>query len=366
MAIEPSSFDHLNHSVLVRNKKEHKNDVAETTQSDEQELFELLQSEETPAAEQWKYLQSTDEMSAVLTQFNSRKMFDKKKIDSDGVFSSFEAILEDDVMGKVEKIEKSFSGSDMSLDYRMRFVKGMFPDISDLILVLSEILKKDTLDKIAKKKVKELLDEAIKTSDKKILKSGINCALKAKLFGKSFSLDPRMLRVAYRDFLLEEMSEIDLYVGLISNFGFEKRQYVVDFIEASLLCDICSLDPSCSRTEFGFYLGKMHSLTNIRSVEQVFVEGMLNDNVVKELLKDEKKWVYFILNILKHPDSVDSIMAEVIGEKSLNLKRNDNLRLINAIYRHITKIPALLFGEESGYERIMDYLRSAAGKMHRR
>lgn len=362
MAISPMSGDHLNHAVLPRHRKEQVEKVDEEgDRSVEEQLLEMAESEDAPASEQWKYLQSTDEMSAAMAQFLNRRLLDNKKKDEE-IFSHFDSILDEDVVGKSTRIVSAASNDKTGMEFLLKFANQMFSDNSDLVLVLRNILNNQVLDEVTKKKLKELLKEVETKSDFRKVKAGINCALKAKLFGKQISLDPRMLRVAYREFLFNEESPIDAYINWIGSFGYTKRAAVIDFFESALLSDINSLDPSCSRVEFGYYLLKLNELQLIKSTEHFFIKRILESEVISKFNHDEKDWLFFLMGILKNPHSVNSMLADVLGKKALDAKRKEIANILSLLNQECARLPEVLFPDEEQRQGILTYFRTMIGK----
>lgn len=362
MAISPMSSDHLNHAVLPRHRKDQVEKVEEQgNRSVEEQLLEMAESEDAPATEQWKYLQSTDEMSAAMAQFLNRRLLDNKKKDED-LFSHFDSILDEDVVGKANKIVSAAGNDKSGMEFLLKFANQMFTDNSDLILVLRDILNNQVLDEITRKKIKELLKEVETKADIRKVKAGINCALKAKLFGKQISLDPRMLRVAYREFLFGEENPIDAYINWIGNFGYTKRGAVIDFFESALLSDINSLDPSCSRVEFGYYLLKLNELQLIKSTESFFIKKIMENEVVKKFNPDEKDWLFFLMGILKNPHSVNNMLAEVLGKKALTAKRKDIANILSLLNQECARLPDVLFPNAEQRQGMLTYFRMMIGK----
>lgn len=253
-------------------------------------------ADENPASEQWRFLQSTDEMSAAITQFYNRKLYEKK---TEELSSGFEHILDEDVESKTDKILQTAQQPKINFHALVDYVHKLFPDESDLILILRELIRRKTINKVVKKKLQKLLEHIDQQADQKLVKSGINCALKAKLFGKTLSLQPRLLRASYREFLLNESSAVDFYTDWISNFGYEKRGCVLEFIEGSLLCDINALDASCSSTEFGFFLQKLCQLQLLQAAERIFIKYITNSTIISKLNNKEDEWLYFFVIIIK-------------------------------------------------------------------
>lgn len=363
MAITPpSSIDHFNHSVLLKNKKDSHSEAPKHEVSEEQIMFEMIQQEESPAAEQWKHLHATDEMSAALTQFSNMKKLESKKKNGDSLFSNFDAILEEDVYEKAGKILNAAKNDNTGFQFLRNFTKQLFPDSSDLILILRELISNKEIEKKTKKKLEEILKEAEEHEEPKFYKAGINCALKAKLFGKKLNLQPKILRSAYRGFLYEDEESIDFYIKVISNFGAKNRSDVVDFFESLLLCDIGASDPSCSRIEFGFFLKKIAEIQKIKSFETNFVNEMTMNKISKKYIKDEVEWLLFIINLIKYPTAIESIMSDTIGKVSIQATRREMSFLLTAIHDSLKKVPETLFKDLKFYHEILTQLRCFIGK----
>ncbi|ENQ5359176.1 type III secretion system gatekeeper subunit SctW, partial [Escherichia coli] len=167
---------------------------------------------------------------------------------------------------------------------------------------LRGLIKDKRLDDELKEKLKEVLEIIEKDADPKELKAGINCALKAKIFGKHLSLRPSLLRAAYRQFITSTESSVDFYENLISTFGYKKRKSILEFLEDSLLIDIASQDPSSSTLEFGYLVGKLKMMRQIKSAENVFIEKLMNNKLLSDYGIDESNLLSLILSVMRFPE----------------------------------------------------------------
>nr|WP_241391660.1 type III secretion system gatekeeper subunit SctW [Yersinia frederiksenii] len=318
-------------------------------------------ADETPASEQWKFLQSTDEMSAAITQFYNRKLYEKRTEESS---SDFECILEEYAESKADKILKIVQNQKVDLSALVDFVHKLFPDDSDLVLILRELIRRNKIDKIVNNKLQEILEQVEMQADRKFINSGTNCALKSKLFGKILSLHPKILRASYRDFLLNESSPVDVYIDWISNFGYKKREHVLEFIEGSLLCDINSLDASCSTVEFGFFLQKLCQLQLLQAAERLFIKHLISNNTIKKLNFKEDFWLFFLLSILKKPESIDIVFENVLAKKLILVTRKETSILHMTLYRGFQMLPTSIFSEEGILQHILEYMRGIIGNSY--
>ena len=227
------------------------------------EKAEGLQPEDlSPGAEVQRFIQSTDEMSAVMAQFRHRRDYEKK---ADSLADSFERVLDDDALPKVRQILQIIRSQNVSAEKLLSYIREFFSDDSDLVLVLRELLKRHAADPVVGKRLSSVLQEAQAQAEPRQLKAGINCALKARLFGKALMLRPGLLRATYRQFIRSHEPESELYADWISSYGYRRRYAILDYIEEALLADISARVASSSCSEFGYLLGRLSQIKRLRS-----------------------------------------------------------------------------------------------------
>lgn len=140
-----------------------------------------------------------------------------------------------------------------------------FPDPSDAVLVLRSLLAEDELQAL-RETLQELLEQLEHKHGQAAVRAGINVGLKARRHARVLQVNAKQLRASYRSFLAAE-DALDLYAMWVEEYGFDRREAVVDFIEQALAADMYALDPSCSRIEFGSLLHSARQLTTLRSVD---------------------------------------------------------------------------------------------------
>ncbi|OXJ22041.1 SepL/TyeA/HrpJ family type III secretion system gatekeeper [Burkholderia sp. HI2714] len=310
-----------------------------------------------PAAEVQRFLQSTDEMAAVLTQFRNRRDYDRKL---GNLADSFERVLDEEAQPKAQQIIQVAKAHGISEAELLREARALFPDDSDLVLVLRELLRRRQMEEVVHKRLQALLKEVEDQAKPKLLKAGINCALKARLFGKALQLSPGILRASYRQFLQSEAREVDVYVDWIGSYGYQRRATVLDFMEGALLTDIDSQDASCSRLEFGYLLGRLGQLKLLRSSDAVFVGGLLANEKVCEFNGNEADWVLFLLSILQSPQELDALLADVVGRSALLSRRSEQSILLQALYRACKVLSPTLFVDARWQDALLEKLRHMA------
>ncbi|WP_175743704.1 YopN/LcrE/InvE/MxiC type III secretion system gatekeeper [Burkholderia ambifaria] len=310
-----------------------------------------------PAAEVQRFVQSTDEMAAALTQFRNRREYDKKL---GHLVESFERVLDEEAQPKTHQIIQVAKAHGISVEELLRQARALFPDDSDLVLVLCELLRRRQMDEVVRKRLQALLKQVEDQAEPKSLKAGINCALKARLFGKVLQLSPGLLRASYRQFLQSEAREVDVYADWIGSYGYQRRATVLDFMEGALLADINSQDASCSRLEFGYLLGRLGQLKLLRSSDAVFVGGLMANEKVWEFNVSEADWLLFLLSLLQSPQELDALLADMAARSALLSRHGEHSILLQALYRACKALSPALFVDARWQDALLEELRHMA------
>jgi len=288
---------------------------------------------------------SSDELSAQMTQFRNRKDLEKKS--GEMINESFARVLDEDVLPKSRQILEISGLKEISIQDLLRQIRTLFPDDSDLVLVLRELLRRYKLDATKRKKIEELLRMVESEANPRALKAGINSALKARLFGHMLSLSPILLRATYRRFLENDSSEVVTYEEWVTTYGYQRRATILDFIEGALLTDIDANDPSCSHLEFGQLLGKLNQIKLLRSADHIFIQNLLNNDLVKQHNANEAEWLVFLLMLLQFPHELDSLLLDVLGEAIYLSPHKQRAALLQIIRQACKALPPRLFADET-------------------
>lgn len=321
---------------LHRPKQEAVNRDAEQVPS--HVLNAQAEEDASPAAMLQRFVESSDEMSAAMAQFRNRR--DLKKADAGS--DNFERVLDEDVLPKVQQVLKAAQSLGVASEL-LAHLRGLFPDDSDLLLVLRELLRRRQMGSLSRKRLEEAKTEVETTAVPRRVKAGINCAIKARLFGKRLRREASLLRESYRQFLEDIQTEVKTYEEWIINYGYEHREQVLGFIEESLTADVMSQDPSCSSSEFGNLLGKLTQLKMLRSADGLFVEHLMRYPVVRAHSHSEADWVVFMLATLQAPEEIDQTLQGMLGNAMLLSTHTDRSALLQLIRQACRSLPLDLF-----------------------
>lgn len=297
----------------------------------------------TPAALQQKLSDMADDMASVATQFRNRREFEKK---GGAVEESFERVLDEDASPKAQKLVEVVMVQSLTLDSLLAQARSLFPDDSDLFLVLKELLKRKQLSQVQRKQLEGLLEAVIREADPKMLKGGINCALKARLFGKKLDLKASLLRHSYRRFLGSDRRPLEDYEEWIASYGHKARHIVLEFIEESLGIDIRAQDPSCDHLEFSYLLGHMRKLHLLRTADREFILSLLAKNLlpvssVEDEKDEEAEWLLLFFALVKQKKDLVKLVTAMLA---LRLKDSQARSVwLNAVRRAYKRLPLALF-----------------------
>ncbi|RXZ38330.1 YopN family type III secretion system gatekeeper subunit [Oxalobacteraceae bacterium CAVE-383] len=323
---------------------------------------DFAQKGQSVADQLQNFVDASDNMSMLAGQF--RRFGDLKK-SADQSNDNFERVLDEDSHPKAQQIVKIAKMQNVSGDELLRQARSLFPDESDLVIVLREMLRRRDLDEIVRIRLQQALAQAEEEAPPKALKAGINIALKARLFGARLALSALLLRASYRQFLESEEHEVMIYEEWVAAYGHERRALVVEFLESALVADMLAQDPSCSRIEFGNLLGKLNQLKLLRSSESLFIESMLNDSLTREHNDREADWLLFMLGLMQAPQELDALLAATVGERIMLSSHAVRSRLLQTILHACRELPRNLFVEEESIEWLWERFRRLAAVSHR-
>ena len=310
------------------------------TEDNEDIEAEMPKMGDDPAGKEARFLQATDEMSAALTQFMKKKIYEEQLAN---FLDGEEYVLEDQPIEKTDKVMEALKAA-TTHDYEVySFAKKLFPDESDLVVVLRAILRKKQISENVRLNAEALLRKVNQETTKKFINSGINSALKAKLFGQALSLNPKLLRTSYRQFLMAEDDAVDTYVEWIGSYGYQNRMLVTKFIKETLFSDINALDASCSSLEFGMFLNKLSQLLSLQSAEALFLKTLMNNPIIKKFISAEDYLIFFLISLIKFPETAEELLKNALVTLPADANYKDKTLLLKAIYSGCTNLPFSLF-----------------------
>ncbi|MCW0309589.1 type III secretion system gatekeeper subunit SctW [Pantoea ananatis] len=217
---------------------------------------------------------SSEELAEMLSAFGRFARPNRKNISTTSDSDLCASILEESADEKLDTLVRQVSrlNSDKGL---LNFVRQVFPDNSDLMLALREMLLSRKLSELQKKKVKEAINDMEKFCDAKKLKSGMNVGKLAKRFedisGKR-PLSAKDLRQSYLRFLECELPAGYLYSDWIDEFGCDNRKRVLAFTLTALITDMKASEPGIHFDEFGLLSAKLSDARILHTLDEALID----------------------------------------------------------------------------------------------
>ncbi|MEG3135818.1 type III secretion system gatekeeper subunit SctW [Rouxiella sp. T17] len=348
----------------AQEKKESSNAKAsEDSLVDDQQY--LVLDNESSADLLAKASQSVDEWMQGFSLFRSRKdLMSKSGADAE---NNFDSILEDNSIQKIAMLLKMVSNvkGNSIKDMLFTFFK-QFPDESDRVIILRKALQRSDIDESVKVTLRSVLKKLEESGNTKLLKAGINVALKARLFGQSLGISASLLRSTYRNFLESDGDDIETYKSWISIFGYKQRHKILEFIEEALLIDISSTAPSCMDLEFGQLLSHLLKLKQIRSLESEFIQGLLTQKNITRINSSEEKWLLFVFCIQQDPHGVEVYLKDIDNLPETHDNTSKKARFYQSLLALIKGLPDYFFNELTDKSAVEILLKLKIGKYFKR
>lgn len=159
---------------------------------DRQERFDA--ESETEVEERYQYNQKRKKLGneqgkvLLLTQIRQRRELVRKSETEN--YNEFDNVLDDEIDQKIDKVVNILSKADLITKHLVGQLRKLITDDSDLVIVLRALIKRNNLHEKNRKKIIDVLSYVEQTTNKKRLKSGINVALKARIFSSKIDVKP--------------------------------------------------------------------------------------------------------------------------------------------------------------------------------
>lgn len=281
-----------------------------------------------------------DDMSMVATQFSQRygKWLDKKA----NWGKSTLYITEEGADKKLDSVLLMFKKSGQSLQDLLAYLRQVFPDESDLVMVLRELLRKKKLGAQLDAGIENEITRLLEGENAKNIKAGINIALKAKTFAKLLSLSPSVLRDLYRSYINLDIDPIYFFQMWMEKYDVNQCTIILTFLSQSLLCDMQSLMPSCAQiSEFGQLLERVNKLRALYS----FIESNMNffKKIELQSIISEKQLYQLIFYGMTYPEDMSKYLISLLSGEWGKLLITVRMKLLQGIKTMFNKYPESLF-----------------------
>lgn len=313
---------------------------------------------------QGEIVEMQDEMGDVMAQF-AQRLARLGRRNNTRRSEERERILDSDADEKLDELEESIRISSVGGRELLDDSRQQFGDESDLMLALRELRRRRRLEGEPIDALEEAIDELARQADSKMMKAGINAALKAKVFGSRMKLAPARLRQLYRQFLLFEGTYLMVYESWIEEFGLRRRKRILEYVQAALTYDMHSLDPSCSGAdEFGPMLHMLGRVRTLSSADEQFIGRLSDAHLSEDLYETEALGMTMLLSVLQRPELVPTTLEQLVTPYLLPRAARERSELMQCVLRAAASIPVSIFEESEHRHALIDTIKEMAGVLY--
>ncbi|MCT6516844.1 type III secretion system gatekeeper subunit SctW [Proteus vulgaris] len=285
-------------------------------------------------------IEISDDMSMVATLFSQRfgQLLDKKA--NRGQSTLY--IAEEGADKKLDKVIMLFRKSGRSLQELLQYLRKIFPDESDLVMVLRELLRKKKLGAQLNAGIENEINNLLEGENGKKIRAGINIALQAKAFAKLLSLDASTLRNLYRSYINLDFEPIYFFKMWIEEYDLKQCTIILNFLTQSLICDMQSLMPSCSQSsEFGYLLERVNKLRILSSFIEINIKKLEVEDLKNTIT--EKEFYQIIFYGMTFPDEMEKYLNSLLENEWLNYFINIKMKLLQGLKTIFNEYPESLY-----------------------
>lgn len=303
-----------------------------------------------------------DEMATLIAQFGRRRDVGRK---GSRLSEDVERILEGEADERIDQLAQLLKVGKANLNELLRQARRQFPDDSDLLLALRELRRRKRLDSEAVDLIDQAMEDVLRSGDTRRIKAGINAALKARVFGKRMQLDPARLRDLYRQFLEFQGESVLVYEDWIDRFGANKRRSIIDYVQAALVYDMQSLDPSCQcPAEFGPLLSLLGQVRVLSSADGVFVGRLLGTEAGDPCRLTEERSLKLMLGGLKRPFAIDKVLMAELGPSMQILTARGCSELLQGVFGAFSSLPMAIYTEPDARHALLAGVRQLSERFY--
>ncbi|HFT1247463.1 TPA: type III secretion system gatekeeper subunit SctW [Escherichia coli] len=355
-SIAGGEFNRVESLMLGNCAEHHVNNVCESTQ---------------PLDLQEEVINAAEEMADILSVFGRFNKVGRKNDSADSDFVSL--ILDEQADEKLDSLIHLVAKL-RDLNNLLNFARQFFPNDSDLMLALREMLLSCKLSELQKKKIKEAIADLEKFGDLKKMRSGINVGRLAKRFSEGSygkPLSPHELRNSYLNFLELEMSAGFIYKDWVDVYGFENRFRLLAFTLSALVADMKANEPGIHSAEFGPLSAKLSDARVLYTLDQQLNENFANfpfreQMIDRQLLVNEGDIVGLYLVGLVDIDNFKLALKD-FSKKFMSLLLIKQRATVIQTLRNIYNLtPEFLFVSITNQDAVMNYLDYLLHKMYKK
>jgi len=312
--------------------------------------------------------EASEEMADILSLFGRFGRGVKKNADDKDFMAS---VLEDNAEEKLGDLIRNVPKLQTINDV-ISFARNLFPDDSDLMLALRELLLSRHLSDSQKKLIKKALDDLEKYCDSKKLLSGVNVSKIAKNFSSpsgDVRISARELRSSYLRFLELSLPATYIYQEWIEVFGYHNRRRILAFMLSALLSDIKANESGILCAEFGPLCSRLTDARVLHTLDttltEQFTRTMTGDSVTSNEKKiNTKRFIQTYLAGLIDYQAIEQNLKLFHDEYIKNNFVKQKISVIRLLHHGYNLTPEFLFCSPDCRDLVLDMYDSVLHSLH--
>ncbi|WP_312625839.1 type III secretion system gatekeeper subunit SctW [Scandinavium sp.] len=314
---------------------------------------------------------AAEEMADILSAFGRFSKAGRKNDNADNDFVS--SMLEDQGDEKLDTLIRQVAKL-RDMNNLINFARQLFPNDSDLMLALREMLLSRQLSELQKKKIKEAIADLEKFGDRKKMQSGMNVGRLAKRFSEGAEgkpLSAKDLRNSYLSFLEMEVPAGFIYKEWIDIYGYANRTRLLAFTLSALIADMKANEPGIHSSEFGPLSSKLSDARVLNTLDQLLNEtfaqfGFREQIRNQQVMVSEADIVGLYIAGLVDTEEFKQQLKRFSQEFMALLLLKQRSAVIQAL-RHVYNLtPEFLYADVLFRDAVLNHLASLLQKMQQK
>ncbi|MGP3590893.1 HrpJ domain-containing protein [Vagococcus sp. WN89Y] len=304
---------------------------------------------------------AAEEMADILSAFGRFSRAGRKNDSADNDFVS--SMCEEKADEKFETLVRQVARL-RDHNQLINFARSLFPNDSDLMLALRELLLSRQLTELQKKKIKESIADLEKFGDTQKMKSGMNVGRTARRFSEGTGdkqLSAKDLRNSYLRFLELDLPAGFIYQDWIDEYGYRNRKRLLAFTLAALVADMKASEPGIHFDEFGPLSAKLSDARVLHTMDKAllarfaaFPFGALMAN--KQGLLTEEDIVKLYMTGIIDFDNLQSALQAFSHDFMSKLFVNHRATVIQTLRDVFNTTPEFLYASVSYRNVVLDFM----------
>lgn len=314
---------------------------------------------------------AAEEMADMLSTFGRFSKSGRKNDNLENDFLS--AMLDEKADEKCELLVKQVVKMSFNNNELLKYARNLFPNDSDLMLVLRELLLSRRLSTQQKKSVEAAIQELGQFADTPKMQSGMNIGRLAQRFiatqGEYCNLSASELRASYLRFLALELPGSYVYQDWIEQYGCHNRQRLLAFTLNALVTDMKANEPGIHFDEFGPLCRRLSEARVINSLDLMlnarfaafpFREQLNN----KGVLLSEDNIVSLYMGGLLEYEKFKGLLKKFNHEFMSTLRLKNRATVVQALRMIFSLTPEGIYADPVFRQSLLEFISSLLGSFY--